>query len=183
MIGVFLVSASAACSVFAQDSVELSDVAEIAATVTAIDQAQRLVTLRGSEGNEITVEAGPDVRNFDQIDVGDVVRLSYEANYRAARVDPEDLPEVAAAASAGAARAQEGERPGAAIGAIGSMIVLIESIGPDGRTATFITPDGALQAIYVQREEGRAFARSLEAGDLVELTVAETVALTVEPIE
>lgn len=167
---------------FAQDSVEVSDVAEIAATVAAVDHAQRLVTLRSAEGDLLTVEAGPEVRNFAQIEVGDIVRLTYELYYSAIKVDPEQLPEVAAASLAAASRAAEGERPGAAIGAVDSMIVLIESIGPDGRTATFITPDGGLQAIYVEREQGRAFARTLEAGDLVELTVAEAVAITVEPL-
>lgn len=171
-----------AANVVAQESVEFTDVAEIAATVTDIDQAQRLVTLRGSEGYEITVEAGPEVRNFAQIEVGDTVRLGYELYYSAALVDPEQVPEVIAAASAGAARAEEGERPGAVIGVVESMIVLIESIGPEGRTATFITPDGGLQAIYVEREEGRAFARSLAAGDLVELTAGEAIAVVVEPI-
>lgn len=177
-----LLVAMCAANAVAQDSVEFTDVSEIAATVTAIDQAQRLVTLRGSEGTEITLEAGPEVRNFAQIEAGDTVRLSYEVYYSASRVDPDQVPDVVAAASAGAARAAEGERPGALIGAIQSMIVLIESIGPDGRTATFITPEGDLQAIYVEREQGRAFARSLSAGDLVQLTVGEAVALVVEPI-
>lgn len=171
-----------AANVVAQESVEFTDVAEIAATVTDIDTAARLVTLRGPQGYEITVEAGPEVRNFAQIEVGDTVRLGYELYYSATRLDAEQVPEVVAAASAGAARAAEGERPGAVIGAVESMIVLIESIGPEGRSATFITPNGDLQAIYVEREAGRAFARSLAAGDLVELTVGEAVAVVVEPL-
>jgi hypothetical protein len=180
LAGVLLVLCCA--NAFAQQSVQLTDVAEIAATVTAIDRDRRLVTLRGPQGNELTVEAGPEVGNFAQIEVGDTVRLAYSLTYRATRVDPAQAPAVVAAVSAGAARAAEGERPGVALGAVESMIVLIESIGPEGRTATFITPGGDLQAIYVQREEGRAFARSLAAGDLVELAVGETVAITVEPI-
>jgi hypothetical protein len=62
------------------------------------------------------------------------------------------------------------------------MIVTIESIGPDGRTATFITPDGEIQAIFVQREEARSFASSLSTGDLVQLTHAEALAILVEPL-
>jgi hypothetical protein len=165
----------------AQDSVEFHDVAEIAATVEAIDVENRLVTLRGPQGNEVTVEAGPEVRNFAQIETGDVVRLTYELYYRASRVNPADLARFSGV-GIDAVRTEEGERPGAAIGMAESVVVAIESIGPDGRTATFITPDGALQAIFVEREEGRAFARSLAAGDLVELTVGEAVAVVVEPI-
>jgi hypothetical protein len=175
-------AAFSAVGAFAQQSVEFADLVEIAATVTAIDMAQRLVTIRGPEGNEVTVEAGPEVRNLGQVEVGDVVRLSYEQAYSATLIDPDQQPEVAAAAAAGAARAQEGERPGVAVGSAATMLVMIESIGPEGRTATFITPDGALQAIFVRREESRAFARSLQSGDIVQLTRAESLALVVEPL-
>lgn len=180
-----VLAAFAACwaqCALAQASVEFSDLVEAAATVSAIDRAQRLVTLRGPEGGELTLQAGPEVRNFAQLEIGDIVRLSYEQYYRAARISPDEAPEFSAARSAGAARAAEGERPGVAIGAIDTMTVMIESIGPDGRTATFVTADGALEAIYVQRAESRAFARSLKAGDLVQLTFARAVAILVEPL-
>ena len=48
------------------------------ATVTAVDKASRDVTLKGPQGNEITVTAGPDVKNFDAIKVGDGVNVSYK---------------------------------------------------------------------------------------------------------
>jgi hypothetical protein len=169
--------------VLAQESVEFTDLVERAATVSAIDSEQRLVTLRGPEGGELTLEAGPEVRNFAQLEVGDVVRLSYEQYYSATRISVEEAPETFADGAAMVARAAEGERPGVAVGAIETMVVLIESIGPDGRSATFITPDGALHSIFVIREESREFARSLEAGDLVELTFADAIALVVEPLD
>jgi hypothetical protein len=166
----------------AQDPVTFSDVVDLAATVTAIDRDDREISLRGPQGREVSVTAGPEVRNFAQLEVGDTIRLHYELVYAAEKLDPDAVPDLAAAAAAGAVRAEEGERPGGAIGAIESTVVLVESIGPDGRTATFFTPDGALQAIVVEREEGRAFARALVPGDLVQLTVAEAVAIYVEAI-
>ena len=52
----------------AQDKgVELGDVTAITATVVGIDRAGRIVTLRGPRGNIVNIEAGEDVRNFDQI--------------------------------------------------------------------------------------------------------------------
>lgn len=167
----------------AQEPVTFSDVVDLAAMVAAIDRDQRLITLRGPQGGEVTITAGSEVRNFAQLEVGDTIRLHYEIDYAAEKLDPDEVPELAATAAAGVVRAEEGERPGGAIGAIESMVVLVESIGPDGRTATFFTPDGALQAIVVQREEGRAFARTLAPGDLVRLTVAEAVAIFVESID
>ena len=49
----------------------------ISARVEAIDKAQRQVTLKGPKGNVQTVTAGPEVRNFDQIKVGDMVVVRY----------------------------------------------------------------------------------------------------------
>ena len=43
------------------------------AIVTAIDKASRTVTLRKADGQSFTVVADDEVRNFDQIRVGDEV--------------------------------------------------------------------------------------------------------------
>ena len=83
-------------------SVEISDVEEVAAVVTAIDQGRRLVTIRGPQGNEVTFQAGPEVQNLAQVRTGDVVRLSYEQAYLATRTDADEMtasvPVAAAAA-------------------------------------------------------------------------------------
>src|SRR5215472_3404267 len=49
----------------------------VTATITAIDKATRDVTLKGPQGNEMTVTAGPKVRNFDKLKVGDQVNAKY----------------------------------------------------------------------------------------------------------
>jgi hypothetical protein len=50
---------------------------KITGTITAIDKSTRDVTLKGPEGNLVTVTAGPEVKNFDQLKVGDKVDLQY----------------------------------------------------------------------------------------------------------
>ena len=162
-------------------SVEIVETEEIAAIVTAVDQSQRLVTVRGPQGNEVTLEAGPEVRNLAQVQIGDTVRVVYEQAYIATLTDAEEVsPSVPL--TVGAIRAEPGERPGAAIGTMVTMSVKIESVGPDGLTVTFSGPDGQLTAIYVRREESQAFVRSLRPGDIVELTFAEALAIMVEPM-
>lgn len=52
---------------------------EVDAVVTAIDHANRTVTLKGPE-REITVKARSDAQNFDQVQVGDGVHLKYTEN-------------------------------------------------------------------------------------------------------
>jgi len=175
-----LVTLTAGCA-SPSGSVEISETEEIAAIVTAVDQSQRLVTVRGPQGNEVTLEAGPEVRNLAQVRVGDTVRVIYEQTYIATLTDAEEVDPFVPVA-VGAVRAELGERPGVAVGSIVTMLVKIESVGPDGLTVTFSEPDGQLQAIYVRREESQAFVRSLRPGDIVELTFAQALAITVEPM-
>ncbi len=175
-----LVALTAGCA-STPGSVEISETEEIAAIVTAVDQSQRLVTVRGPQGNEVTLEAGPEVRNLAQVRVGDTVRVIYEQAYIATLTDAEEVDPFVPVA-VGAVRAEPGERPGGAVGSIVTMLVKIESVGPDGLTVTFSEPDGQLQAIYVRREESQAFVRSLRPGDIVELTFAQALAITVEPM-
>src|SRR5690242_10157244 len=47
------------------------------ATVTAVDASTRMVTVKGQDGAPITFQASDQVRNFDQIRVGDLVRVEY----------------------------------------------------------------------------------------------------------
>ena len=177
-----LMAALAASSASAQESVQISETQEISATIIAVDQELRLVTLRGPQGNLTAIEAGPEVRNLAQIEVGDTLRVVYERTYIATLTDAEVASTVTDVAAA-AVRAEVGETPGGAVGTMSTMMVTIESIGPEGRSATFRGPDGQLQAIDVQRPEGREFSRGLNPGDVVQLTFAEALAIMVEPLE
>jgi hypothetical protein len=50
---------------------------EVTAKVIAVDAAKRSVTLQGASGKTRTIEVGDQVRNFDQIKVGDTVHAKY----------------------------------------------------------------------------------------------------------
>ena len=47
------------------------------AGVVALDPATRGITLEREDGTQLAMIAGPEVRNFDQIEVGSVVEASY----------------------------------------------------------------------------------------------------------
>ncbi len=49
---------------------------DVSARVTAIDAANRKVTLLGPDGDKFTVKVGPEAVNFDQIRVGDLVNAT-----------------------------------------------------------------------------------------------------------
>lgn len=56
--------------------VALSEAVVVTADVVGIDRADRMVTLVGPRGNVVEIEAGEEVRNFDQIKVGDKVKVT-----------------------------------------------------------------------------------------------------------
>jgi Cu/Ag efflux protein CusF len=53
------------------------DTRDITASVEAIDHDARTVTLKGPEGNTLTLEVGDNAPNFDKVKVGDQVRARY----------------------------------------------------------------------------------------------------------
>jgi hypothetical protein len=64
----------------ATPGVVVADLTELTATVDSVDYHKRLVTLTGPRGNTVTVEAGSQVKNLDQVQVGDqLVVQHYES--------------------------------------------------------------------------------------------------------
>ncbi len=152
---------------------------QVEATVVGIHAERRLLALRGAEGHSLTVEAGPSVRNFEQIQVGDRVVAVYQEAIGFAL----QSPGVAAAPEAGlvVGRAAPGQRPAAVAGRFARTTVVIESIDPKSHTVTFKGQDGLTRAVPVATQEGREFASRLRPGDRVDVTWEEAVAISVEP--
>ena len=81
------------------------------ATVESIDQASRLVTLRGEDGHGFTVQVSEEARNLSQVKAGDKVTVSYfEALAAEVRKEGEGVQGVEA--DVAAVRAEPGQMPG-----------------------------------------------------------------------
>ena len=156
--------------------VEFTDQESIEATVIAVDAAAKVVTLQGPDGSEVTMRV-PEARNLAQVEVGDTLRVSYFATYRASVAAPGESKSDMAVAGM---RAPEGERPGAFVAVGGATTVEIISVSEDGSLVSFRDEEGRLDSMTVMRDEGRAFARSLKRGDMIVLEYAEAVAIDVE---
>jgi HSP20 family molecular chaperone IbpA len=79
MVGVLALAACATTksNIPEGKGVELGEAYVITASVVGIDKEDRTLTLRGPHGNVVTVEVPNEVRNFDQIEVGDTVKATY----------------------------------------------------------------------------------------------------------
>ncbi|MBX3462465.1 MAG: hypothetical protein KF830_04800 [Planctomycetes bacterium] len=149
------------------------------AKVTSVDRARRVLVLRTERGESQRLLAGPEVRNFDQIAVGDTVRADYRVSLAVALEPAGDAaPDVTIDAAAG--RAAAGATPGAGVGAQVSVVVRIESVDLGKHVVVFTAPGGELHVAEVQRPEGREFLRGLKAGDRVRITYTEALAVRLE---
>ena len=61
----------------AQEPVTKANMVKITATIQAIDQTTRTITLRDDKGNEDTFTAGEAVKRFNELKVGQKVNISY----------------------------------------------------------------------------------------------------------
>ena len=88
---------------------------EETATVEAVDQSTRIVTLKGSQGNSVTFKASDEVKNLAQVQVGDKVKFVYYESL-AVRVLKEEEAFPAEGESSVKSLAKKGEKPGGVFG-------------------------------------------------------------------
>jgi Cu/Ag efflux protein CusF len=148
----------------------------VSATVEAIDKATRHVTLKGKDGKELVVSAGPEVKNFDQIKVGDAVVARYVESLTL------ELKKGAAGVrerveTSGAAAAKPGERPAAV--AAQEVRVTGDVIATDPKKQT-VKVKGVKRTIVLNVKDPEQF-KLIKVGDQIEGTFVEAIALSVEP--
>ncbi|MGZ8253310.1 MAG: hypothetical protein ACXW2G_02020 [Burkholderiaceae bacterium] len=170
-------SGAAAVKASEPGKVTLAEAVQVAATVQAIDKAKRLVTLKGPEGNTFTVQAGPEVRNFDQIKVGDQVLARYvEALTLELKKGTGGIRERVERENTVAAK--PGERPGIAAGR--QITAIADVVAVDAAKQT-VRLRGVERTIDLKVRDPKQLAL-VKVGDQVEATFTEAVALSVEPM-
>ena len=154
------------------------DVVEASATIEAIDTENRLLSLRGP-GGMATIQAGPEIKNFDQIHVGDEVKVTYTSAV-AAKVT-KSKEQGATTVDAASYTAPTGSKPAGAVGATIKTTVVIESVDTSFETVTFKRPDGYVRTIAPASPEGKKFIKTLKKGDKVDVEYTEALAISVVP--
>jgi len=149
---------------------------EITATITAIDAATRAVTLRGEDGKEVTITAGPEVRNFAQMKVGNRVKVRYVEALTLELRKGSTAP-VSRTDSAAAGAANPGAMPAGAAGR--QVTIVAEVVGLDP-TRQVVTLRGPQRTVELKVRDPEQFKR-VAKGDRVEATYTEALAIAVEP--
>lgn len=156
--------------------VELGDAVVITAEVVAIDKVDRTLALLGPDGNVVAIEVGEEARNFDQIEVGDQVKVEYYESVAIYLGNPGTQPK--ADAGLVVARSAKGEKPaGYAVGAV-DVAATVQAIDRTKRTVTLKGPEGNVITTKVDQSV-KAFD-TLKVGDSVHARYTEAIAISVE---
>ena len=153
---------------------------EATATVTAIDKATREVTLKTEDGESTKIVVGPDMKRFDEIAVGDTVRARYTVGMTAELRAPteEEKKEPFVALESGG-KSPDGTAPAAGAARMFRIVATIEALDRTTQTATLKGPDGAYLTVKV---EDPVKLTKPHIGDYVVVSVAESVALSLEKV-
>jgi len=147
---------------------------KLSGTVKAIDMDKKMVTIEGSGGRTVVVDA-KNARNLDQVKVGDKVNLHYIESI-ALFVRKSDTP-PAATEAATVQLAPKGEKPGGMVMQAIELTGSVESIDTAKRTVSVKGPAGNVRTFKVG-PEAKNFAQ-IKKGDQVVLRYTEAVALRV----
>ena len=157
-------------------AVTTANAVEFQGIITAIDKATREVTIRGGSGNELTITAGPQVKNFKQIKVGDLVTLSYIA---ALGLDLKKgggrLRERIESDQAVAAK--PGEKPGLVASRTVKVIADVSAVDAAAGTITLRGPKRSIDLSVKDKE----LLKDIRVGDQIAATYEEAVAIAVTP--
>ena len=149
---------------------------DVSATITAIEKSTRTITLKGPKGDEVKVEAGPEVRNFDQLKVGDIVDMRYRETL-ALELKKGGGMKVEKTEKAGAVGAKPGETPA---GVVGRQVTVVgDVIKVDGATQT-VTVKGPQRTVELKVRDPEQF-KLIAVGDQIQATYTEALALAVTP--
>jgi hypothetical protein len=160
----------------APGSVGVAETVKLTATITAIDKATRAVTLKGPQGKEVSLIAGDQVKNFDQLKVGDQVNIQYIEALTLELKKGSTAP-VARTEQAAVAGAKPGESPAGAGGR--QVKITAEVVALDANTQV-VTLRGPQRTVDLKVKDPAQF-KLIAKGDRVEATYTEAMAVAVEP--
>jgi hypothetical protein len=147
----------------------------VEAIVTAVDQSNRHVTLKDSEGDEFTFVAEPEVKNLPQVHVGDKVTGTFTRRiFVAVRAD-DASPSVSHETARGTA--MPGEKPGVLVAEESEAVARVVAIDTVNRTADLQFVNGLVKSVPVRSDVDLS---KYNVGDSVVIRATTSLTILVE---
>jgi hypothetical protein len=142
-------------------------------SIVKIDKASRVVTVKNASGDTMSVECGPEVKNFAQLKVGDEVQTTYKETLS---IHVEGSGEAEATAETMTARAKPGEKPSASITERATAKATIKAIDKVKGTATLQAMNGEEFTVVA---DNKANLDKVQVGNVVVVTYTVAHAISV----
>lgn len=157
-------------SVAAQESALLYD-----GEVTKIDTATRTVTLKNNDG-ETSIVAGPEVKNFAEIKVGDRFDVVYELAVAIELVKVKNPGATSEQVSTSTVTAPQGDKPGMITTNTVTATANIEAIDATKNVVSLKGPQGNIFKVKVQNPD---LMKDIAVNDQVKVVYTEAIAAVV----
>lgn len=174
VLAAFVAAVVVAHPAVAQTGGPLAKPVTVSATIEAIDQTNRLVTLKGEKGNVVTVKAGPEVERFSELKVGDTVSATY---YESVAVNVRRPGDPAPPTGTAGVTSSVGA-PGKTIAAQETVTVNVVSVDKANRSVTVKKQDGSVVSMRVEQQK---YLDMVKAGDTVDITMTAALLMEVKP--
>jgi Cu/Ag efflux protein CusF len=149
---------------------------KLIATVESIDLAKREITLKGPKGKVMPLSVTPEVRNLEQVKVGDRLVVTYiEALSLTLKKDGKELR--SSNTKTDGVRTAAGERPG---GAVAEQVTVVADVIAVDRKTHMVTLKGPKQEVDLHVADP-AQLKLIKVGDQVEAVYQQALAVGVEP--
>jgi hypothetical protein len=156
-------------------SVAKGAIATETATIVAIDATNRLVSLKGSDGMVETIYAGPDVKRFSELKVGDNVTFKYYESVVFAIQQPGEKPPANVPPSL---VRNAGPKPGGMLSQQATAVVTVQAIDNAVGAITIKSEKGDVMSFKV---EDKSNLKGVKVGDRIQVTYTQALAISVEP--
>ncbi|EYS85890.1 hypothetical protein CF68_08625 [Cupriavidus sp. SK-4] len=146
------------------------------ATVVAIDAATRTISLKNKQGKVTDVQVGEDVRNFEQLRVGDMVTVEYTQALSVALAKQSGMRSSTERETAD--RAVPGAKPGGTVGREVTVTADVVAVNAKTGMVTLKGPRGKTVDVHVEDPKQ---LKAVRRGDQVQAVYTEALAISVTP--
>ena len=164
------------CVSLSAQGFEFGEAITITAEVYGVEKIDRTLWLIGPKGNIVEIDVSEDAKNFNQLEIGDIVNITYYESLAIYLGYPGELPSEETGEMI--VRAAEGESPGGVAVEVTDISASVVSIDKENRYITLKGPLGNSFTTYVD-ESVESFDK-LNDGDVIHVRYTKALAIDVE---
>ena len=149
----------------AQEPVTKSNMVKVSATIQAIDQTTRTVTLRDDKGNEDTFAVSDAVKRFNELKVGQKVNITYYESIVFQLLKPGE--KGGGTSFEAALNRAKGALPAGTVAVQDKATVTVKAVDMAVPSITVVTADGRT---VTRKIENKKNLEGVKAGDKIDIT-------------